>query len=93
MEERIIKLRQEIDKIDSDILHSITKRTGLVLKILEQKKNSEISQIHYPKREQAIIDNICKNNTSALSNNTVTKIFTALIEGSRQLQQDKLDSN
>jgi len=59
--EDLRKLREEIDRIDEEILSLLNKRAGLAKEIGKIKKEKNL-QIHVPERERAIFEKILRLN-------------------------------
>lgn len=77
MQEKFWEFREEIDKINSNILALLNIRTNLIKNIADLK---DISKIEYfdPVREMEMLENIFKQNKGPLSNDMVKEIFTAI---------------
>lgn len=81
------KIRQQIDKIDDELLVFLNKRAKLALKI---KKTSDGKKPIRPEREIDIIRRLDDKNTGPLNSNALRSIFTQIIASFRdQLQLDR----
>jgi len=79
------QLRGQIDKLDLDILQSLSKRAGVAAQI--GKLKSEIGgEVFSAAREEEVLANILKANKGPLPEVTLKAIFRELISGSRALQ-------
>jgi chorismate mutase-like protein len=83
-------LRKQIDEIDQKLLHLINQRADLALVIVEIKKNLSLP-IFDSEREKKILDRIKSNNHGPLSEESVEKIFSAIIQEHRLLEQQNAE--
>ena len=76
--ENLTKMRDAIDDIDREILQLLQLRAkqSKAIQILKQTKQS--TRIDKD-REQQILQKLCKNNHTILSNEHITNIFTAIL--------------
>jgi chorismate mutase-like protein len=77
--------RQEINKIDQELLQILNRRAQLALSIGEHKKKDN-QPIFDPEREQWILEQLTQKNPGPLSNGAITRIFQALIQENRNLE-------
>lgn len=86
------KLREDINFIDSELVNLFEKRMETVLKVAEYKKINNM-KILDKSREDAVI----KRAQSLLKNQNyeeeLEKFFTAIMEGSRRMQSEYLNSS
>lgn len=86
MEDRVIeKLRDEIDKIDREILDLINQRITNALEIGRWKKKKGLP-VYDPSREREIIEVLCSKNNGPLPKTSLSHIFSEIISASRALQ-------
>ncbi len=83
---KIDKLRLEIDKADLKILDQLNKRTAIVLKIREAKKNKRQSP-HSPAREKQILDRLTEQNKGPFPNSVLKSLYREILSASLSLQQ------
>ncbi len=82
-------LRQQIDKLDVQILKMVNERAGLVGDI-GQVKNDHGEEIFSPAREEEVLQNVLQTHEKIkgpLSNDCVRAIFREIMSGSRALQK------
>jgi len=77
MDEELKKLREEIDRIDAEMLSLIEERVGIARKIGTAKKKKGLS-ISDPQREKEIIDNVTK--AAKIDKEFAKKLFASIIE-------------
>ncbi len=82
----IKKLRNEIDKIDSDILRLINQRATFAKRIGEIKRGLGLP-IFVPSREKEILQKIVGRNSGPLDSDSVKQIFQNIITACRNIQQ------
>ena len=83
---KIESLRNQIDKIDNQLVGLLTKRFGLV-KIIGQIKLENKIPVIDNNREQEIIDRLFRE--SGLDKKFVTQLFTLIFKESRKQQRRK----
>ena len=89
MEEQLKKLRDEIDKIDDDILILLNKRMEIVKKVGELKNNTN-APIYRPEREKEIIERLTKlskTQNGILGRDEIEAIFLEIFAVSRSLER------
>ncbi len=79
------KLRNNIDKIDEEILRLLTDRGNLALEIRKVKSDNSIN-VFDPAREREIEKKLTDNNKGPLSDKAVLSVFREIISSSRALQ-------
>ncbi|MBS3079822.1 chorismate mutase [Candidatus Pacearchaeota archaeon] len=84
MSEDLLKLRDEIDRIDSNIADLFIKRFGIVRQMGEYKKNNGIKIIDKI-REKEIMNNISQN--FGLDKRFVKRIYSLIFKESRRLEK------
>jgi chorismate mutase/prephenate dehydratase len=81
------KIRNELDKIDINILELLNKYGKLVYQVKKIKKNHIARECYVPEREQEIFKKLIKKNKGPFTNEQIKHIFSEIISASRQLQQ------
>lgn len=81
--QKLKKLRDEIDKIDEEILILLNKRMQIVknIGILKQNEN-----IHVPQREKDILNNLFLKNNGILKNEDIENIYKNIFEISKKIE-------
>jgi len=80
------ELRAEIDRIDSQIVALLNKRTSVVLKVSKAKKDKHLN-LHAPEREKEILERIKKLNTGLFPDDALRTIYREILSASLSLQQ------
>ncbi len=85
MEEKKLKnLREQVDKLDKELINLLKERFDLAVDIWKIKKPLGM-KIKNPKREKEIIDNVSLE--SGLSEFFVRKLYNVIFAESRRLQR------
>src|SRR5438132_14412549 len=79
-------LRQQIDRIDDQLLRLLSRRAELALAIAEQKARSN-SEVYAPAREKGVLERLTRANRGPLPAPLVRAIFREIISASRSLEQ------
>jgi len=79
-------IRQEIDRLDDELLQIFNQRAALALKIGELKKVHNLP-IYDPSREKKIFDKMKTDNPGPLDNAAIVRLFERVIDESRSLER------
>ena len=79
-------LRQEIDRVDSALLHIFNVRASLALQIGEVKKTMALP-VYDPAREKRIFVRMKELNTGPLDDQAIVRLFERVIDESRRLER------
>ena len=79
MDERLKKLRLEIDNIDEEILELLEKRMKIVHEVGELKKDLDIS-VEDLNRENEIIDRLTSHSSGELTEKQLIRIFSTVFK-------------
>jgi len=82
----IDQIRQEIDRLDSELLKIFNERAALALKIGEIKKEKGLA-IYDPAREKRIFERMRAANPGPLENSAIVRLFERVIDESRRLER------
>ena len=85
MDERILDLREKIDKIDKKIINLIKNRMDIAKEVGKIKSTLNIP-IEDKKREEEIISRLVEFSDGSLNQNQLIRIITALFKISKQVQ-------
>jgi chorismate mutase/prephenate dehydratase len=85
-EAKINSPRQEIDRIDGEILRLLNERAAIALKVGAAKANVDVSMVD-PKRENEVLVRLSAENTGPFDEQSITNIFQRIIDESLHLQQ------
>jgi chorismate mutase len=82
----IVPFREEIDRLDSELLRIFNRRAALALEIGTIKKCLDLP-VYDPAREQRIFERMKGNNPGPLDNGAVVRLFERVIDESRRLER------
>ena len=80
------RLRNEIDKIDSEILGLLDRRANIAIDIAAIKRNANL-KLHSPEREKAILKRITSLNKGPFPEEALKVIFREIISASLSLEE------
>jgi len=86
MDKRILELRQQIDKLDEEIISLLKKRMGVSREVGKLKERLDIP-VEDKTRENEIIDRLTQQAGQNLSEEQLIRIFTAVFKSSKQVQK------
>ena len=78
-------LRENIDKVDAELLRLLNQRAELVLKVGELKKANNLAVVHTD-REKVLLARLCEQNSGPLPQGMVVQLFQQIIDTLKQLQ-------
>lgn len=84
-EEGLKNLRDQLDKIDNDLLELINKRMDIVYQVGVVKAHSGGS-IYRPEREKQIIERLTKMNEGRLNKSAIEALFLEIFAISRNIE-------
>ena len=82
----IHEIRDEIDRLDDELLQIFNRRSALAVKIGEIKKREGL-RIYDPAREQEILRRLQASNPGPLDNQAIVRLFERVIDESRSLER------
>lgn len=82
----IDELRQEIDRLDSQLLRIFNERAALALRIGEVKKGLSLP-VYDPAREKRIFQRMREENPGPLDDQAIVRLFERVIDESRRLER------
>ena len=85
MDKRILALRQQIDKLDEEIIQLLKNRMGISKEVGKLKEELDIP-VEDKNRENEIIDRLTQQVGQNLSEGELIRIFTAVFKSSKQVQ-------
>lgn len=80
-------LRQEIDRIDHEILRLLSARASVVLDVGDRKREKGLA-VYDPVREQALLERLSQEGQHPLDAPTVMCVFEAIVGQCRRLEQE-----
>ena len=86
--EKLEKYREEINKIDKNLVDFLNKRAVVVMKIKKLKEDRDVP-LYDAKREEELINNIIKYNKGPLYNDNVIQIFESILRNVQVLEKDE----
>ncbi len=78
--------RQEINRLDSELLRIFNERAALALQIGEIKKELGLA-VYDPEREKRIFEAMSNANPGPLENDAIIRLFERVIDESRRLER------
>ncbi|MEJ2472013.1 MAG: chorismate mutase [Desulfuromonadales bacterium] len=78
--------REEINRLDRELLRIFNARAALALKIGEIKKQRGIP-VYDPEREKKIFETMSNDNPGPLENAAIIRLFERVIDESRRLER------
>ncbi|MBT0652946.1 chorismate mutase [Geomobilimonas luticola] len=82
----IDEIRQEIDRLDSELLRIFNERATLALRIGEIKKGLHLP-VYDPAREKRIFTRMKGENPGPLDDQAIVRLFERVIDESRRLER------
>lgn len=82
----IDEFRQEIDRLDDELLRIFNERAALALKIGIIKKGMTLP-VYDPAREKKIFQRMKENNPGPLDDQAIIRLFERVIDESRRLER------
>ena len=79
-------LREDIDKVDAELLRLLNQRAELVLKVGELKRTNNLAVVHAD-REKVLLARLCEKNSGPLQQGMVVQLFQQIIDTLKQLQR------
>lgn len=79
-------LRQEIDRIDAELVRLLNRRAQVVLEVARRKAQSG-TNVFVPDREKQVIENVLAANTGPLKPEHLRSIYREILSSSRSLQR------
>ena len=87
--EDLAHCREEIDRLDLELLRILNQRTAVVERIGRIKQELQLA-IYEPKREEQVFENVTGHNHGPLPHDAVKRIFERIIDEMRTLQKLKM---
>jgi chorismate mutase len=85
----IDNIREEIDRIDRELLRLLNRRAEFVLD-LGRRKQEMGRKLFDPEREKFIFERVRRDNPGPLSAEAVTRLFERIIDESRRLERTEV---
>ncbi len=85
-EEKINKLRRQIDQVDEAIVKSLNERAKLVLSIKSLKSRQGVP-IYDPRREEEIFEHLARANHGPLYDDDVKEIYEKILQVMKALEE------
>jgi chorismate mutase/prephenate dehydratase len=83
MSEKLEQLREQIDRLDDELLILANRRAALAQQVGHQKDNGVVLR---PEREAQVMQRLQKQNSGPLSNAAVVRLFTEIISQCRAME-------
>ncbi|HJV66310.1 MAG TPA: chorismate mutase [Geomonas sp.] len=82
----IDEIRENIDRLDSELLRIFNERASLALRIGELKKGLGLP-VYDPAREKRIFARMTVENTGPLDDEAIVRLFERVVDESRRLER------
>ncbi len=86
-EKKLTDLRDQIDRIDEQLLKLISDRARLAQEVAQAKGGAENNHFYRPEREAQILRNIIKNNPGPISEEEMARLFREVMSACLALEQ------
>ena len=83
---RIGELRDEIDRIDGELVTLLSRRATQALEIGQIKKGLQM-EIYQPSREEAVLRHVRSLNKGPLDGDAIARLFERIIDEARRLER------
>jgi chorismate mutase len=83
---RIDALRDEIDRLDEQLVQALNARAGCALQIGQLKKRLQM-EIYQPAREEAVLKHVRSVNPGPLDADAIARLFERIIDEARRLER------
>ncbi|HAX16989.1 MAG TPA: chorismate mutase [Actinobacteria bacterium] len=84
--DKLVKYREEINRIDKAIVDYLNERAKIVLEIKRLKKKNNLP-LYDAKREEELLDNIAQYNKGPLYNDNIVQIFESILRNVQILER------
>jgi chorismate mutase len=84
--QRIGALRDEIDRLDEQLVQLLSRRAGCALGI-GKLKTALGMQVYQPSREQAVLQHVRGLNEGPLDDDAIARLFERIIDEARRLER------
>jgi chorismate mutase len=91
IEKKIIKFRDEIDRIDEVLVQLLNERAKAATEIGHIKRKFGLP-VYVPSREEDVIRHVTSKNPGPLGNNAIRRLFERIIDESRRLERETSDA-
>ncbi len=85
--ERLAKFRDEIDRLDKQIVRLLNDRAICALQVGSLKNQADL-ETYQPKREIAVLQHVRDTNSGPLGDNAITRLFERIIDENRRLERE-----
>jgi len=86
--EKLNEYREEIDKIDKNIVDLLNRRAVVVMEIKKLKEERNIP-LYDARREDELLENIIKYNKGPLYSDNISQIFECILRNVQVLKKDE----
>jgi chorismate mutase/prephenate dehydratase len=88
-EPKLSKIRQEIDRIDTELIRLLNERADLVHEVGLVKKEAGLS-IYAPEREESLLQGLVRKSQGRLPSHSIRAIYREIMSASLALEKDLL---
>ncbi|MBN2654859.1 MAG: prephenate dehydratase [Nitrospirae bacterium] len=82
----LAKIREQIDKVDQEIIKLLNKRAELAIDVAAIKRKADL-KFHSPEREREVIEKVSSTNKGPFPNDALKFIFREIISASLSLEE------
>jgi chorismate mutase len=86
IKQKLFELRKDVDQIDRQLVDLLDRRSARSLEIGSLKNNLGM-ELHSPEREDQIFKNILNTNLKNISEESLKRIYSLIIEESLRIQK------
>ena len=88
----IERLRQEIDRIDHELLRLLRERAAVVLSVGDRKRERELA-VYDPARERALLERLSEEAEAPVDPTAIKAVFSAVVEQCRRLEEEHMGAS
>jgi chorismate mutase len=85
LQERVRELREQVDKVDRELIRALNERARIVQEIMTLKAESG-APVYDPKREEEILRRVVEQNTGPIYDSSMRDIFELILHRIRDLE-------
>jgi chorismate mutase/prephenate dehydratase len=87
MSEKLVQLREQIDKLDEEIQNLLNERARIAQEVALAKNKSDDTNFYRAEREAQVLDAVMKRNQGPLSDEEIARLFREIMSACLALEQ------
>lgn len=87
-QERVQELRERVDEVDRQLIHSLNERARIVQELVEIKAEAGVP-LFDPRREEEILSRVAEENPGPIYDSTMREIFELILHRIRDLEMQR----